>query len=90
MIVYVLAKPNAKFSSLIGWRHDPQCGRVLQVRIAAPPVDGKANAAIRAVLAESLRVAPSLVQLKKGGSSRYKVFSVPDHANWPELPESQA
>lgn len=88
MTIFILAKPNAKSSSLMGWRHDPQCGRVLQVRIAAPPVDGKANAAIRQLLAESLRVAPSLVQLKRGSTSRYKVFTVPDHVIWPELPES--
>lgn len=37
--------PNAKKSEAAGWEDDPRAGRVLKLRIAAPPVEGKANRA---------------------------------------------
>lgn len=33
--------PNAKKSEAAGWEDDPRAGRVLRLRIAAPPVEGK-------------------------------------------------
>ena len=35
--------PNAKKSEAVGWEEDPRAGRALKLRIAAPPVEGKAN-----------------------------------------------
>jgi uncharacterized protein YggU (UPF0235/DUF167 family) len=51
---------------------------VLKVRIAAPPVDGKANAAVREFLAETLGLPKSAVVLERGSSSRLKMFTIPD------------
>ena len=51
MQIRVLAVPNAKASEVVGWEEDPRAGRVLRVKIAAAPVDGKANAALRDFLA---------------------------------------
>jgi uncharacterized protein YggU (UPF0235/DUF167 family) len=48
------------------------------VRIAAAPVDGEANKALRDFLAKSLGLAKSKVQLEKGSSSRFKTFEIPD------------
>lgn len=78
MILRVRATPNARCSEILGWEDEPQVGPVLRVRIAAPPVDGKANAALRDFLAKSLGVAKSKVVLEKGGSSRHKAFTIPD------------
>ena len=78
MKLHVRATPNARHSEIVGWEEDSQVGRVLRVRIAAPPVDGKANAALREFLAKALGLSKSSVALEKGGSSRYKTFSVPD------------
>ena len=38
--------PNAKKSEAAGWEDDPRAGRVLKLRIATPPVEGKANRAV--------------------------------------------
>lgn len=78
MKLRVKATPNAKSSEVIGWEEDPRAGKVLRVRIAAPPVEGKANAELIRVLAGWLGVARSEVRLEKGGTSRIKSFEVPD------------
>jgi len=78
MILRVRATPNASRSEIIGWEDDPQAGRVLRVRVAAPPVEGKANTELREFLAKSFKLSKSKVVLQKGNSSRYKSFEIPD------------
>jgi uncharacterized protein YggU (UPF0235/DUF167 family) len=46
------------------------------VRVTAPPVDGKANAALCALVAERAGVPPSRVSVVRGLSSRDKVVRV--------------
>lgn len=82
--LHVKATPNARSSEIVGWEEDPLYGRVLRLRIAAPPVEGKANAAIRAFLANQLGVPKSQVILEKGDTSRLKTFLVPENAKLPE------
>jgi hypothetical protein len=48
----------------------------LRLRVAAPPVDGKANAACRRFLAESLGVPASQVSIVRGESGRSKTLVV--------------
>ena len=83
MLIRVRAVPNARRSEAVGWEEDPRAGRVLRVKIAAPPVEGKANEALRAFLAAELGVSKSRVRLEKGDSSRFKTFSVPDDCALP-------
>ena len=45
-------------------------------RVRAPPVDGRANAALEKLLAKALRVPPSRVQVIRGQSAREKVVRV--------------
>jgi uncharacterized protein (TIGR00251 family) len=78
MKLRVRATPNAHRSEVIGWEDDPQVGRVLRVRVAAPPVEGKANAELKNFLAKILDLAKSKVVLEKGSSSRFKSFEIPD------------
>ena len=78
MHLHVRATPNARRNEIVGWEEEAQVGRVLRVRIAAPPVDGKANVALREFLAKALGLSKSMVTLEKGGSSRYKTFRIPD------------
>ncbi|WP_367875234.1 DUF167 domain-containing protein [Luteolibacter sp. Populi] len=80
MKIRVLAVPNARASEVAGWEDDPRAGRVLRVKVAAPPVEGKANAALRECLAAYLGIPKSQVVLEKGDSSRIKTFIVPDGA----------
>lgn len=84
MKLHVRATPNARTSGILGWEEDPLAGRVLRIRIAAPPTDGKANAALRDFLAKQLGLAKSQVILEKGGSSRLKTFLIPDGTKLPE------
>ena len=84
MKLHVKATPNARKSEIIGWEEDSLHGRVLRVRIAAPPVEGKANTALRAFLADWLGLPKSKVSLEKGETSRIKTFLIPD--GW-EIPE---
>jgi len=46
--------------------------------VAAPPVEGKANAELRDFLAETLGLPKSKVVLDKGCSSRLKSYEIPD------------
>jgi len=78
MKLVVRAVPNASRSEIAGWEDDPRAGRVLRVRVAAPPVEGKANAELRAFLAKALGLPKSQVTLEKGDGSRWKTFLVPD------------
>ena len=78
MRLRVLAVPNSKTSEVLGWEDDARAGRVLRVKIAAPPVDGKANAALRDFLAKHLGIPKSKVVLEKGDTSRIKTFTLPD------------
>lgn len=64
-------QPGAKKTEIVG-----DYGDALKLRLAAPPVDGKANAALLAFVAERLGVARSAVQLKSGQSTRRKVLAV--------------
>ena len=60
-------QPGAKKTEIVGLH-----GEALKIRLAAPPVDGKANACLLAFLAEHLGVAKSAVSLLSGDTSRAK------------------
>jgi uncharacterized protein len=49
---------------------------VLQARVTAPPVDGRANRALCKLLAGRLGVAPSRVRVVRGEKSREKLVGV--------------
>ncbi len=67
VVLSVHARPGAKKSTVAGLFD----GR-LKIALAAPPVDGKANAALCAFLAETLGTAKSSVRLVSGETSREK------------------
>lgn len=50
-------------------------GRLL-AKVRARPEDGKANAAVLALLAQALDIAPSRIELLRGATSREKQFRV--------------
>lgn len=51
-------------------------GRVL-VKVRAKPEDGKATAAVLALVASALGVAPSKVEMLRGQTSREKLLHIP-------------
>ena len=64
-------QPGAQGTAIVGW-----VGNDLRVRVAAPPVDGKANEALIALLANALGVPKSSVRIQRGGSGRRKLVTV--------------
>ena len=51
-------------------------GGKLFAKVRAKPEDGKANAAVRALLAHSLGVAETRVTMLRGATSREKLFRI--------------
>lgn len=51
-------------------------GMVLKVAVTVPPEEGKANAAVVALLAESWRLPKSVFTIVKGGTARNKTVGV--------------
>jgi hypothetical protein len=49
-----------------------------QARVKAPPVDGKANAAVIELIARHFGLRKAQVSLKSGASGRLKLFQVED------------
>lgn len=60
-------QPGAKKTAVAGPHGD-----ALKIRLAAPPVDGKANAALIAFLAKACGVSKSAVELVSGDTCRAK------------------
>jgi uncharacterized protein (TIGR00251 family) len=63
--------PNARADAVLG-----ESGGVICVKLRAPAVEGKANAALVAFLSETLRVPKAAVTLKGGRRSRLKRVEV--------------
>lgn len=59
--------PNAKKSEAVGWEEDPRAGRALKLRIAAPPVEGKANKVVVLFLSAWLDIPRSSISLLARG-----------------------
>jgi len=66
-ILMLHVQPGAKTTAVQG-RH----GDALKIRLAAPPVDGKANAELLRFLADALQLPRSLVEIVAGQASRQK------------------
>ena len=74
--------PGARKNEILGWEDDyPQVGRVLKVKIAAPPVEGKANKEIVLFLAKALGIPKSAVEVVHGTSGRIKLVEIPDRTD---------
>lgn len=67
----IRAQPGARASEAVG-----EHGDALRIKVAAPPVDGKANDALLRWLAGRLDIALRDVELQSGASSRTKRVSV--------------
>jgi uncharacterized protein len=81
MRVDIRVKPGAR-KEAVGGTH----GGALVVAVQAPPVDGKANDAVRLALARAFGVRKQDVVIVAGERSRDKVVELPDdHARLAEL-----
>lgn len=69
--ISIYVQPRAS-KTMIAGMHDG----CVKVRLAAPPVDGAANAALVEFVAERLHIAKSHVRIASGQASRRKVVEV--------------
>ena len=67
----VKAQPNASRDEICGW-----LGDAVKIKIAAPPLDGRANAALCEFLADRLGLPRRAVGLERGDSARLKLVRV--------------
>jgi uncharacterized protein (TIGR00251 family) len=70
-LLAIHTQPGAKKNEVAGVHGD-----ALKIRVAAPPVEGRANAALAAFIAKSLGVPRNSVTVVKGESSRRKTVLV--------------
>lgn len=77
MILTVKVRPNSTKTKISGWI---DAGTVV-IDIKSPPVDGRANVELINFLAKELRIAKSLIEIKRGQGSKVKHVAVPDEAN---------
>lgn len=71
LCIDVHLQPNARSSEIAGLH-----GTALKVRVAAPPLDQRANAALIELLADRLGVAPSRLRIARGMKGRSKTVEV--------------
>ncbi len=64
-------QPGAKRTDVAGLHGD-----ALKIRLAAPPIEGRANEALLKFIADFFGVPVRQVELKQGGQSRHKVVAI--------------
>ncbi len=64
-------QPRASRNAVAGW-----VGKALKIRLTAPPVEGAANAACLAFLADLLDLPQSQLEILRGDRSRHKVIRI--------------
>ena len=70
-ILRVHVVPNAKRDSVVG-----EHGGAVKIKLRAPAVEGKANAALIRFLAEQMKLPQFAIVLKRGEKSRDKVIQI--------------
>lgn len=79
IILTLHVQPGAKQTSITGLHGD-----ALKIRLAAPPIEGRANEALLRFIADFFKVTLREVELKQGGQSRHKRVEVRGSAINPE------
>jgi uncharacterized protein YggU (UPF0235/DUF167 family) len=68
--------PRGGREAIDGWAADGEGRPYLKVRVAAPPVEGAANAALLAFLAKTLGLPRSALTLVSGAGARLKLIDI--------------
>lgn len=71
-VLAVRLTPRGGRDAIDGWALDGEGRPYLKVRVASPPVDGAANAALLVFLAKTLKIPRSAVRLAAGDTARVK------------------
>ncbi len=73
-------QPGAKRSEIVGLHGD-----ALKIKLAAPPIEGRANEALLKFIADLFAVPLRSTELMQGGQSRHKVVAITGSLVDPEI-----
>ena len=76
MRLAVRLTPRGGREAIDGWAADGEGRPYLKVRVAAPPVEGAANAALIAFLAKTLGLPRSALSIASGAGARLKLIDI--------------
>ncbi len=68
--------PRGGRDAVEGWASGPDGAPMLKARVAAPPADGAANAALITLMARALRRPKRDIRLVAGAASRLKTLEI--------------
>ena len=71
----IRARPRASRSAIVGLVEDGR-GVAVEIALAAPPVDGAANAALLIFLSEVLGLPRKALRVARGEGSRHKLVAI--------------
>lgn len=71
IVVHVYVQPGAKRTEIVGF-----FGNALKIRLASPPIDGRANVALVKFIAKLFDVPIRQIEFKRGDKSRYKTIAI--------------
>jgi len=80
LVLTLHIQTGAKHTEAVGLH-----GEALKMKLAASPIEGKANAALLKFLAKCFDVSLSQVALKQGAKSRHKVVEIRQSACDPDV-----
>lgn len=80
MQLFVRVVPNASKTEIVGWMADD----FLKIKLAAPPVDGKANQELVLFLAKTLGISKNEIEITNGLTSKKKTLEVPTFDGLPK------
>jgi uncharacterized protein (TIGR00251 family) len=69
--LHVHVVPNAKIDKVVGGHSD-----AIKIKLRAPALEGKANAALRRFLAEELKIPQRAIVIERGHRSRDKLIRI--------------
>ena len=76
-VLAVRVTPRSAKPGIGGWREDSDGRAYLEVRVAAAPSDGAANAELVKLLAKALDLPKSDISIQAGAGARLKRLSIP-------------
>jgi uncharacterized protein len=69
--INVQVSPNARHNEVVGFESD-----ILKVKVAAPPLQGKANKELIKFLSQTLKVSRGSITIERGLTSRNKIIAI--------------
>jgi hypothetical protein len=75
--IAIRVTPRSAKPGIGGWRDDPGGRPFLEVRVAAAPADGAANAEVIKLVAKTLGIPRGAVRIVSGAGARRKRLEVP-------------